>query len=69
MRVLDLSAHPRLLPDAGSEIHRRVSATDWATTPLGPLNRWSPTLRTAVIICPDSRVPAAARESRSMSTP
>ncbi|MFP5371498.1 MAG: hypothetical protein ACLGI3_12225, partial [Actinomycetes bacterium] len=55
--VLDLSAFPDLLPGTGTEMHRRVLATDWATTPLGPLERWSPTLRTAVGICLSSRVP------------
>ena len=57
MRVLDLSTHPDLLPEAGTEMHRRVVETDWTATPLGPVEQWSPTVRTAVGICLASRVP------------
>ena len=57
MQVLDVSTHPDLLPDLPTDMHRRVLATDWAATPLGPVEQWSPTLRTAVSICLASRVP------------
>ena len=57
MRVLVLSLHPDLLPDGPTDMHRRVLATDWAATSLGPIKSWSPTVRTAVSICLASRVP------------
>jgi serine phosphatase RsbU (regulator of sigma subunit) len=57
--VLDLSAYPDLLPDGPTEMHRRVSGTDWAATPVGPVEEWSPTLRSAAVLCLASRVPMA----------
>jgi serine phosphatase RsbU (regulator of sigma subunit) len=57
VRVLVLSPHPDLLPEAATEMHRRLADTDWATTPLGPVESWSPAVRTAVGICLASRVP------------
>ncbi len=35
----------------GSEMAERVRGHDWAATPLGPLEDWPPSLRTAVGIC------------------
>jgi hypothetical protein len=40
-------------------MHERVLATDWSATPLGPVERWSPTVRTAAALCLTSRVPMA----------
>jgi hypothetical protein len=36
---------------------QRVRAFDWSTTPLGPMDRWPQSLRTAVDICLGSRLP------------
>src|SRR5215213_6008047 len=38
-------------------MHRRVLATDWSATSVGPIEGWSPTLRTAAALCLASRVP------------
>jgi hypothetical protein len=38
-------------------MHRRVLATDWSATSIGPIDRWSPALRTAAALCLASRVP------------
>ena len=35
----------------------RVRAFDWASTPLGPMDRWPQSLATAVGICMNSRFP------------
>jgi PAS domain S-box-containing protein len=43
--------------DNGSELGRRVSAFDWSRTPLGPLEHWPQSLRTAVSLVLDSRHP------------
>ncbi|QJW84010.1 hypothetical protein HK414_08970 [Ramlibacter terrae] len=43
------------IPD--SEIGRRMVATDWASTPLGPVDGWPRSLRIAVGICLNSRFP------------
>ncbi|MDP5184724.1 SpoIIE family protein phosphatase [Blastococcus sp. BMG 814] len=40
-----------------SELQRMVLEHDWADTPLGPQQDWSPTLRSAVSICLNSRFP------------
>jgi hypothetical protein len=42
---------------AGSEMGRLFSEVDWAATPLGPIDAWSTSLRTAVGICLTSRSP------------
>ena len=45
-------------PLAGAgEMARRVQATDWSRTPLGPREQWPPALRAAVDICLHSRFP------------
>ncbi|WP_116811393.1 ATP-binding protein [Steroidobacter cummioxidans] len=53
------SAAPSDLPtfNNGSELGRLVSAFDWSNTPLGPLERWPQSLRTAVNLVLDSRHP------------
>jgi signal transduction histidine kinase/ActR/RegA family two-component response regulator len=40
-----------------SDTTARLLATDWAKTPLGPMDRWPPSLRLAVDICLSSRFP------------
>lgn len=37
-----------------TELHARFRALDWASTSLGPVERWSSSLRTAVRLCLDS---------------
>jgi hypothetical protein len=34
-----------------------IRARDWSTTPIGPADGWSPSLRTALSICLESRFP------------
>ncbi len=36
---------------------RRMRDHDWAGSPLGPVDEWSPALRTALVLCLGSRVP------------
>src|SRR5579885_810284 len=40
-----------------SEMARRCRAVDWAATPLGPIENWSPALRTAVRMALESPFP------------
>ncbi|MBY8872696.1 SpoIIE family protein phosphatase [Micromonospora sp. PLK6-60] len=42
---------------AGGEMGARIAAHDWAATPLGPVEKWPQSLRTAVSICLHSRFP------------
>jgi PAS domain S-box-containing protein len=41
----------------GDEMGRLVRSLDWAATPIGPVEGWPQSLRTAVRICLSSRVP------------
>ncbi|MEV0157558.1 SpoIIE family protein phosphatase [Micromonospora sp. NPDC050686] len=41
----------------GGEMGARIAAHDWAATPLGPVEKWPQSLRTAVSICLHSRFP------------
>jgi PAS domain-containing protein len=41
----------------GGEMGERIRAFDWAGTPLGPPERWPPSLKAAVTICLGSRMP------------
>lgn len=41
----------------GGEMGARIRAHDWSATPLGPLEQWPQSLRTAVSICVSSRFP------------
>ncbi|WP_189211325.1 ATP-binding protein [Actinokineospora fastidiosa] len=43
--------------DAGGEMGALVGAFDWAATPLGPMDDWPQSLRTAVSVCLTSRFP------------
>ncbi len=49
------STRPRF--NNGSELGRLISAFDWSRTPLGPLDQWPQSLRTAVHLVLDSRHP------------
>ena len=40
-----------------SAVGELIRARDWAATPIGPADRWSPSLRTALSICLESRFP------------
>jgi signal transduction histidine kinase len=42
---------------AAAETGKLLLATDWAATPLGPMDRWPQALRIAVSICLNSRFP------------
>ncbi|MGW5050334.1 ATP-binding protein [Actinokineospora sp. NPDC004072] len=43
--------------DQGGEMGALVGAFDWAATPLGPMDDWPQSLRTAVSVCLTSRFP------------
>ena len=43
--------------DGGGGMAARIHAFDWSRTPLGPMDRWPQSLRTAVSICLGSRFP------------
>ncbi len=47
--------------DSPGEMAARVAAYDWAATPLGPRERWSPSLRLIVETILASRFPMALR--------
>ena len=50
-----VAAAARLFAGPG-EMRARCRALDWAATPLGPVEGWSPALRTAVRLCLDAGV-------------
>ena len=41
----------------GGEMGKLIRATDWSQTPLGPIERWPQSLRTAVSLCISSNFP------------
>src|SRR5258705_11939108 len=43
----------------GGEMGARMRAKDWSVTPLGPLETWPQSVKTAVSICLNSRFPIA----------
>lgn len=57
----DVSLHPLLMrgsADGGESVAGRLLlSTDWAATPLGPMEQWPQALRIAVSICLNSRFP------------
>ncbi|MBM3929099.1 MAG: histidine kinase, partial [Sphingomonadales bacterium] len=59
MRVSDRPAETMGLRflDHGGEMGRRIRDHDWSQTPLGPIEHWSPTLRTALGLCLSSSYP------------
>jgi len=58
-------AKPRAVPTltrlAGGEMSVRVRTFDWSTTPLGPIEAWSPSLRLAVDMILATNFPMAVR--------
>jgi signal transduction histidine kinase len=48
---------PAGFPAEGGEMGRLIRSFDWASTPLGPIQAWPQSLRTAVNICVDSGFP------------
>lgn len=55
------NATPELTGVAKGEMARRVRAFDWSTTPLGPMEAWSPSLRLAVDMILATNFPMALR--------
>jgi serine phosphatase RsbU (regulator of sigma subunit) len=55
--LVDGDALAQLATGPRTELHDRVLAHDWSVTPSGPLEAWSPTLRTATSACLASRIP------------
>jgi signal transduction histidine kinase/ActR/RegA family two-component response regulator len=52
----DARDHPFLL--GGGEMARRIAAHDWGATPLGPIDAWPQSLRTALSLMLNSRLPS-----------
>jgi PAS domain S-box-containing protein len=50
-------APPGTAPPPAGEMGRRIWAYDWSKSPLGPMEYWPQSLRTAVSICLGSRFP------------
>jgi serine phosphatase RsbU (regulator of sigma subunit) len=59
VRYLDGTRWPDLAPPHATEMHRRALDVDWSATAAGPIDEWSPTLRSAAALCLASRVPMA----------
>ena len=66
LRASSVMAKPRVSPEAvvlpalrsaTGEMAQRVRDFDWASTPLGPMERWPQSLRIALGICLNSRFP------------
>src|SRR5690348_11443200 len=51
------AAGPAILFPAGGEMGERIRSFDWSATPVGPVERWPESLKTAVRICLGSRYP------------
>ena len=49
-----------------SEMARMIRGFDWSATPLGPLEDWSPSLRTSVAMCLHSRFPIVVYWGREL---
>ena len=43
--------------EQGASLAELIETRDWSETPVGPAERWSPSLRTALSICLESRFP------------
>ncbi len=54
---LEANTHTRLDFVGGGEMGRVIAAKDWSRTPLGPVDGWSPELRTAVSLALASTFP------------
>jgi Homospermidine synthase len=61
MSETQLGLEPRLEPTLPSDgiMGRVIRSKDWSATPLGPIDAWPQSLRTAVGICTASRYPMA----------
>ena len=46
--VMAKDARPREWPPGEGEMARRIRAFDWASTPLGPIDTWPPSLRSSI---------------------
>lgn len=57
MTATETLVDPAMLFPGDSEMARRCRDIDWASTALGPIERWAPVLRTAVRIVLESRFP------------
>ncbi len=57
VRTLDGRLDELVPGNPRTELQRTILEFDWAATPLGVEEHWSPTLRTAVSSCLDSRFP------------
>jgi len=53
--------------EAGGELGRLIAAHDWAATPLGPIEGWKQSLRSAVGICLSSRFPIVMYWGRELT--
>jgi signal transduction histidine kinase/CheY-like chemotaxis protein len=53
--IEDLAEFPATSLGQGEEMEERIRRFDWATTPLGPIDRWPQSLRTTVNILLSSR--------------
>jgi PAS domain S-box-containing protein len=47
-------AAPKRFPPGDSDMHARVRAHNWSQTPLGPIENWPQSLKTAVATCLDA---------------
>ncbi len=56
MKLVESSLSPDFL-SGGGEMGKLVRSMDWSQTPLGPIESWSQSLRTAVSICLASNFP------------
>lgn len=50
----------------GGEMGELIRATDWSSTPLGPRERWTPSLRTVVLLILASKLPMALLWGREL---
>lgn len=56
----------KALPSGGGEMGERIRAFDWASHPLGPPDRWPPTLHVALRLCLNSTFPTAIYWGRDL---
>ena len=55
--MADQPPNPATTPHSDQGMEARIAAFDWSGTPLGPMDRWPQSLRTALSICLGSRFP------------
>ncbi len=56
---VEVSAPPAAWLKGGGTMGERIRSFDWSSHPMGPIERWPQSLRTALGICLDSRYPMA----------